>query len=100
MAELWKELHLHALNYQTAQEKSETTYLIQFASRIPKYTPGCACREHWLNWVKQNPPQFRNKEEYFAWTVRAHNNINKLLGEKEFTVEEAKEYYSNLNLPK
>lgn len=48
----------------------DTTYLLNFANRIPQYE--CKCRQIW---IKENPPTFG--EKYFEWTVKTHNAVNK-----------------------
>jgi len=87
MSELWKELHIRALKIKINDQR----YLNKFALRIPRYTMGCQCKESWNQWVRMNPPTFGN--DYFTWTVNAHNAINKKLNKKEFTIEEARTLY-------
>lgn len=87
MSNRWKELHIRALKIKT----NDSYWLKQFAKRIPRYTAGCKCKEHWAKWVKANPPTFG--EKYFEWTIKAHNSVNKRLGKKEYTVEEARTFY-------
>lgn len=92
MSELWKELHKRALDFTG---DNDMQYLLQFATRIPRYVTGCACKEHWASVVKSNPPKFGPNGEYFAWTVHCHNLVNQRLGKTTYTVEEAKKLYSN-----
>lgn len=87
MADLWKELHVRALTFKG---KNDEKFLTQFAKKIPKFGKGCKCKEHWIKWVKKNPPDFKN---YFSWTVMGHNNINKILGKPVYTVKDAKKFY-------
>lgn len=94
MSDLWKELHLRALNFEGTDDME---YLIQFSKRIPKFTPGCKCREFWLLWVRSNRPTFN---KYFEWTVTAHNAVNKKTRKREITLEEAKKLYLQDNYSK
>ena len=87
--ELWKELHVRALNFKG---EDDSPYLISFRSRIPRFTTGCSCKEFWIVWIRQNPPTF---DKYFEWTVKAHNAVNAKLGKPTYTVEEAREFYKN-----
>jgi len=87
--DLWKELHQRALNFQG---DNDIEFLTNFSKRIPRYTPGCSCREHWKLIVKENPPKFG--KDYFAWTVDCHNKINQKIGKPIYTVEEARKFYS------
>lgn len=91
MAELWKELHLRALNFEG---NNDIEFLKNFSKKIPRFTKGCACNEHWKNLVKQHPPVFG--EKYFEWTVTQHNEVNKRLGKPTYTVEEARKLYTDL----
>ena len=88
MSALWKELHERALNFEG---KEDRRYLYDFGRKIPRFTAGCKCREFWTIWIRSNPPDFKN---YFAWTVKAHNAVNKKLNKPELTSEEAKKIYS------
>jgi len=86
--ELWKELHERALTFKG---DNDNQFLLDFAKKIPRYTTGCACREHWRNIVRQNPPTFGDK--YFEWSVKCHNLVNKKIGKPTYTVEEARKFY-------
>ena len=88
--DLWKELHLRALNFAG---DNDIQFLTDFAKKIPRYTSGCKCKEHWMGLVQRNPPKF-GKDEYFAWTVNMHNEISKLIGKPTYTVEQSKLFYS------
>jgi hypothetical protein len=92
MSNLWRELHTRALEYKGHNDRY---YLKQFSKKIPSYSTGCRCKEEWVKWVKSNPPVFGKGDEYFRWTVRGHNAINRKLGKKELTVEEAKRIYKS-----
>lgn len=91
---LWKELHLRAL--QNTGE-NDTKYLVEFSKRIPRFNPGCKCREFWVTYVKRYPPKFGPNGEYFTWTVECHNAVNKKLGKPLYSLEEAKELYKKMN---
>ena len=91
MANLWKELHLRALNFTG---NDDTEFLKEFSKKIPRFTPGCACREHWKLVVSQNPPTFG--ADYFAWTVKVHNEISKKINKPTYTVEESRKFYTSL----
>lgn len=88
--ELWKELHLRALNYVQDENTmgNETMFLNKWTLRVP--VKGCRCADHWNLWYKNNPIDFSN---YFGWTVTAHNAVNTKLGKPIWTVEQALEYW-------
>ena len=86
--DLWTELHTRALNFID----DDTNYLYNFAQRIPKYTrKDCKCKDHWRIIFGQNPPTYG--DNYFSWTVKVHNLINKKLGKAIITEKEARKLY-------
>jgi hypothetical protein len=92
-ASLWKELHLRALTYDNAGH-SDASWILAWSRKIPRFTKGCACNEHWQKWYGQNLPDYTSQESYFAWTVRAHNAVNERINKPTFTIDQAREYYT------
>ena len=87
MAELWKQLHIRALGNHI----NDQAFIAEFTRKIPRYTTGCRCKEFWTNWIRGNRPTYG--DEYFEWTVKAHNAVNRKLGKPILTVEEARQLY-------
>jgi hypothetical protein len=77
---------LHTRNVLTAR------WLFEFTRRIP-----CGgCRRHWREVVASNPPPLNaSPARTFAWTVRVHNEINKLLGKPIVDLRTAKRLWSS-----
>jgi hypothetical protein len=90
MSELWKQLHIRALNHK---EDHDIAFLMNFIRTIPRYTSGCHCKEHFLAWRNNNPVEYGPNYEYFKWTVRAHNAVNEKLGKATMSYEEAFNLY-------
>lgn len=95
-ASLWKALHLRALNYDATKSTSDQMWILSWSRKIPRFTKGCACNEHWQKWYSQNLPDYSSSDAYFAWTVKAHNAVNERLRKPTFTVEKAKEHYTKI----
>lgn len=93
-AGLWKELHLRALNYTVGEKTSDASWLLAWTRKIPRFTKGCRCNEHWQKWYALNKPDYSSSEAYFAWTVRAHNAVNERLKKPIWEVDQAREHYS------
>ena len=74
--ELWEELHL--------KKGADAKWLAGWVKRIPKF--GCACRKGFELILREIPPRF---DDWFAWTVEVHNAVNRKLGRKEWTLDEA-----------
>lgn len=66
---LWALLHARALTHTG----TDSTWLDKFNARIPAY----CCGEDWHKWCAAHPPRW---DDYFAWTVEAHNAVNVRLG--------------------
>ncbi len=78
---LWAELHRRALAWPGGHDH---VWLNRFSNRLPG---GCPCRAHWRQLLAVLPPRWG---DYFAWTVEAHNAVNRRLGKAEVTVEAAR----------
>lgn len=91
-SELWKKLHTNALTYK---DSKPNPYLTTFTNQVPRFNgrSGCKCQEFWVKWVKSNPPSYGAEDQYFNWTVNAHNAVNTKLGKKLLSYEEAKQLY-------
>jgi hypothetical protein len=73
---LWRELH--------TQTHADAAWLDAFTLRVP-----CGdCRGHWKWVLWSERPLFG--EEWFAWTVRAHNAVNFKLGKPELSIQDAR----------
>jgi hypothetical protein len=81
-AHLWHDLHTRALT----KAEDDKLFIQKWANNVPTY--GCRCHDFWLQWVAKNPPVFG--EEYFAWTVKAHNAVNAKLMRAEWTLDQAR----------
>lgn len=92
-SDLWKELHSHILN-DYVDKTNDIVWLSTWTKKIPRFTKGCSCNEHWTKWYRANPPNFTSREAYFAWSVKAHNDVNLRLNKPSITVEQAKAMYA------
>lgn len=81
---MWGELHARPWAWGGAD--AEAAWLSSsFARRVP-----CGeCRKHWSEILAAMPPDLSSADRYFAWTVAAHNEVNRLLGKPEMSVEDA-----------
>lgn len=81
---LWKELHLRALRRDMRGEAGDdTAYLRALHSKLP-----CgSCKMNFARHLQEIPPDFAN---YFEWTVKLHNAVNRELGKAEMLVCDAR----------
>jgi hypothetical protein len=76
---MWAQLHARP-ELMTSQE-NEKQWLSWFSGQVD-----CGdCRRHWMQLMQEMPPDLSSKESYYAWTVAAHNSVNRRLGKPEWT---------------
>jgi hypothetical protein len=80
----WKELHYRGLVELPMEEEDEWFFAFREGLPCPK------CRQHFDDFVKRNPPDFRSRKRFFAWTVTAHNHVNRALGKSTLTLRQAR----------
>lgn len=79
---LWAALHTWAFGADLA---SVSQWLAAFELRIP-----CGdCAAHWREWVAEHPPDASGHHALFAWTVSAHNAVNRMLGKEQWSQQVA-----------
>jgi len=74
--ELWAELH--------SKQNPTPEWFAGWLSRIPRF--GCACRKDFQAIIDANPPRY---DDFFAWSVEAHNSVNQKLDRTIMTMEDA-----------
>ncbi len=80
---MWADLHEWALLGDIADTSN---WLNKFQARI-----GCGeCVRHWQSWIQEHPPDASNNDALFAWSVAAHNAVNRRLGKAEVDIESAR----------
>ena len=47
--------------------------------------------------MRQEPPDVSSNDALFAWSVRAHNAVNRLLDKTEMGIAEAKQFWESDN---
>lgn len=84
---IWRQMHTRSRKWRGGDDSA---FLESIAKALPR---DCACGSNFARFRKSNPPDFTSAETYFAWTVHCHNEVNKLLGKRQYTVEEALALY-------
>jgi hypothetical protein len=78
----WRELH--------TKRNATIEWLLDWIARIP---PGCGCGESFESILQRLPPRF---DDWFAWTVEIHNQVNRKLSKPEITLEKAIELWQHV----
>lgn len=77
---MWAELHARARQY-AGDADAERDWLVKFTKRI-----GCGhCQQDWEALQIATPPDLSCADAYYAWTIAAHNSVNRKLGKPEWT---------------
>ncbi len=67
----WEELH----TYIPTGTKSDAAFLASFSRRVTGEK--CSCNRDWRAWLSHHPVRW---DDYFGWSVEAHNAVNIRIG--------------------
>lgn len=83
----WAELHTWALKSARVMPDERRAWLANFAATLPQ----CACKSHWRGLMAEMPAPvvLGTSDDMFAWSVDAHNAVNRMKGKPEISCEEA-----------
>lgn len=70
----------------------------EFLESLQTLVPCPICREHYKSHLVKMPigPSLDNRKDLFRWTIDLHNEVNKMLGKREYSETEVIQYYSRL----
>lgn len=94
---LWKSIHIVALAYPAQPTISDMKNYKSFFHIIGSILPCKKCSIQYMKHLKEIPIEtfLNDTDDLFEWTVKIHNIVNKSLGKKEWTLDEAIAYYSS-----
>ncbi len=84
---LWRELHDYQQNGQWNAAKAESDFK-RWLDRIPNF--GCSCADHFALILTKLPPRFGSADEFLAWSVAVHNEVNISLSKPIYSLEQAR----------
>ena len=94
----WYFIHSIALGYSNNPTDIEKEKYKIFFENLGYVLPCQNCQEHYTkNLIKEELDiALKNKKKLFKWTVDLHNKVNKMIGKRIYSYEEALEemYYS------
>jgi hypothetical protein len=100
---LWNAIHYVAMGYPEEPTEQDKQYYTTFLRSIGPVLPCKMCVNHFERLVTEEVPldskALESRETLFDWSVRAHNAVNKRLGKKVWSLEEARSYLLNLRAP-
>ena len=86
---LWGTIHTVALKYSMRPSHEEQIQYKNFYESLEFVIPCGGCRFHYGLFLKEFPINLENMESLFAWTVKIHNEVNKLQDKPEISVDDA-----------
>ena len=92
----WTTIHVAALGFpDVATDTVRQKYKVFYTS-IGDVLPCSKCRANYSQHFQELPIDFFlvDKNTLFAWTVKLHNIVNVQTRKKEWSIEDAKEYYT------
>ena len=89
----WNMLHMMALVYPEKPDEERKQSMLAYLSGMCKNLPCPGCSAHCGLYLNENRPQVDSKQQLFQYLVDFHNSVNKRLGKREFSQEEALTLY-------
>jgi hypothetical protein len=88
---LWSSIHYIALGYPDIPSETDIINYYNFFSNLWQVIPCYKCSLNYKNHLKELPidSYLSSKMKLFEWTVLVHNIVNKELGKKQLSVEDA-----------
>lgn len=83
----WKALHCYRQVGIWDANEAARWYEDDWKPTVP--SAGCSCRRHWLEIESKQPPEFLSENAFFRWGFDRHNDINRMLGKREYTWQQA-----------
>lgn len=95
---IWTSIHMIALGYPDKPTQEDKTNYKQFYVNLWKVIPCYKCSINYQKHLKQLPidEHLNDNMSLFKWTVDFHNIVNKKVGKREWTFEEALEKFRKI----
>lgn len=92
----WNCFHLAAVGYPEAPSPQERDDYKHFFTTFGKVLPCSKCRGNFERHIGELPIDLFlfGRQQLFDWTVQMHNIVSRELGKREWTYQEAWEYYT------
>lgn len=92
----WDCLHLAALGYPENPSSQDRIDYIEFIKYFGKVLPCSKCRNNYERHLNELPIELYmfGRVQFFDWTVRLHNIVNRENGKTEWTYNQAWQHYT------
>ena len=96
---LWFFIHTLCLEYPSNPTENDRKKIKQFFLNLGNIIPCEQCSKHYsqnLGSISNIDNALNNSDSLFNWSVELHNSVNKMLGKKTWSNDEAMSYYKNI----
>ncbi|PYI07865.1 FAD dependent sulfhydryl oxidase Erv1 [Aspergillus sclerotiicarbonarius CBS 121057] len=84
----WTFLHSLTASYPAQASTEQQSEMRTFLGIFSRLYPCWVCADDFRNWMAEpsgaNEPRLKGRQEFGDWMCRAHNEVNRKLGKKEF----------------
>ena len=94
---IWYTIHFIALGFPNKASNIDKKNYKNFYMNLPNIIPCQECEKHLITNLNNYPIDnyLDTKERLFEWTVILHNQVNKILGKNEWSLDKANKYYKD-----
>ena len=80
----WTLLHSVAASYPAQPSPQQRADVSDFLRLFGRLYPCWVCADDFQAWMRRERPDVRGRSELGQWMCRAHNEVNRKLGKREF----------------
>lgn len=92
----WRFLHLITFQYPEKPKDPDKRNYYVFFNSLKDVLPCPNCREHYSNHFEKQPIQLESRKELIEWLIDIHNEVNLMLGKKEYSYDEIYGLYDGI----
>ena len=94
---VWKSFHYTALGFPKNPCSIDKQHYLKYYESFMYVLPCEECRQHYKHHLSKMPlgEHLGDTKSLFCWTVEMHNRVNRSIGKKEWTCEDAWVFYLN-----
>lgn len=97
---VWAAIHLICLGAPDKFSSGDAAAYRVFFENIPNILPCEVCKNHLIENMKQVPMDqalSSGRDALFAWSVKLHNEVNRMLGKPLVSLEDAKAHWLSIS---
>jgi hypothetical protein len=88
---VWRMLHLFGFSYPHKPSEVYQKHMKEMIENLLPILPCPACAMHAAGYLKRNPVNVESRDTLTTWLNTFHNDVNKRLGKRTFTIEESQQ---------